>query len=133
MRHRLLCVAVACLLLRASKAGDPLAAEIKRWSDYLESPAASGELWSQVKQAMGPALARSEQALKRGRRNLALLRLAAVRPTFEGAAFAREHADASLEQEWKRNAAAVRVSQPLEAIEPAALRALAESASSQAS
>jgi len=132
MRRRLLSIAVACLLLRASTAGDPLAAEIKRWSEYLESPAASGPLWSQLKQALGPALARSDQALQKGRRNLALLRLAAVAPTFEGATFAQEHEKANLEQEWKRNAAAVRVTQSLETIEPAALRALAESASSQA-
>jgi hypothetical protein len=132
MRRRLLCLAIACLLLRASNVRDPLAAEIKRWSDFLESPAASGETWTQVKQAMGPALKRSNDALQKGRVNLALMRLAAVVPTFEGAAFAKEHASADLEQEWKRNAAAVRGGSSLDHIEPASLRALAESASSQA-
>ena len=132
MRRPILCAALAVLLLSASKATDPLAAEIKRWSAFLDSPAASGPIWTQIKQVMAPALARSNDALQKGRVNLALLRFASVAPTFEGAVFAKEHESANLEQEWKRNAAAVRVSQPLSAIEPASLRALAEAASNEA-
>jgi hypothetical protein len=132
MRRALLFFLLVSPLLRAEKPVDPLAAEIKRWSNYLASNAASGELWTQVKQAMAPALERSSQALQKGRVNLALMRFAAVTPTFEGVVFAKEHENADLDQEWRRNAAAVRVAQPLDGIEPAALRALAEAASLQA-
>ena len=132
MRRALLFLLLVGPLLRTEKPVDPLASEIKRWSNYLASSAASGQLWTQVKQVMAPALERSSQALQKGRVNLALMRFAAVTPTFEGVVFAKEHENADLEQEWKRNAATVRVAQPLDGIEPAALRALAEAASLQA-
>jgi hypothetical protein len=63
---------------------DPLAAEVARWSRYLEHDGSGDAMWGQVKESAGPVIARSEQALRDGRRLLALQRLASAWPKPRG-------------------------------------------------
>ncbi len=69
---------------------------------------ATDEIWKQVKEGAEEALGRAEQARKDGRRNLALLRFAAVHENLAAAAYLGERTPeqrkdaAAFEAEWKR-------------------------------
>lgn len=119
---------------------DPLAAEIERWSSFLQSEDASGKAWAEVKPASQPELARAQEDLRDGRRLLALLRLSNVRESLATTVYlsqrpAEQRKDmASLEAEWKRmggelrDELGARSPSALDGVRPAAARALGEAA-----
>ena len=136
----LLGIALASSVSGALEASDPLALELARWGALVRDTLAEGEIWTEVKEGAGPALARSEQALHEGRRLLALHRLAAVQADLGAALFllgrpAEERQQAAaFEREWQRvgielGAATLASSAAaFEAIRPAAVRAIGEAA-----
>src|SRR6266850_5736515 len=87
-------------------AGDPLATEIGRWSDYLKGNSSTDEMWTQVKEVSAPALERTGKALQDGRRLLALQMLAAVRMNLAAFEYlerrspAERKEEAGFEAEW---------------------------------
>lgn len=125
---------------RATEAKDPLAAEIERWSAFLRDSAADDEISVQVKQSVQPVLARAEEALRDGRRLLALQRLTHVRTGLAAAAYlgerpAEQRKDmAGFEAEWARLGGLLRddLGAPsgaaFDGVRPAAVRALGEAA-----
>jgi hypothetical protein len=125
---------------RASEPADPLAAEIARWSAFLRNNPASDEMWTQVKEGSQPALVRAEEALRDGRRLLALLRLASPRPNLSASAYLGERSPeqrkdpAAFEAEWTRMGRLLRddLGAPspaaLDGVRPSAVRALGEAA-----
>lgn len=128
----LLSLSVALLLAPADSL-DPLASEIHRWSAFLSSDAANAANFSDLKGGMTPVITRAEDALRDGRRLLALQRFSIARTNLEAAAWAatrpaEEHKDdAQFEAEWRRFGASLPKSRPnLESIHPAAIRAMAE-------
>ena len=75
-------LAAASLVFAAgdrSGAADPLADAIERGGNDVRSNRDSSDTWQQVRDASGPMYARAAQALRDGRRMLALQRLAAAR------------------------------------------------------
>ena len=119
---------------------DPLAAEIDRWSSFVAKHPDGGELWGQVKSAVQPLLDRAGEALRDGRRNLALHRLAAARANLAATVYlektpaARRGDMAAFEAEWTRmgRALSADIATPrataLADIRPAAVRAIGEAA-----
>jgi hypothetical protein len=139
----LLAIAVASLASTVAAArpspSDPIAAEIARWSTFLKSNSSKDEMWTQVKEAVTPVLARAEDALRKGRRLLALQRLAAAQANLAASLYVRErppaqHADSGFEAEWKRMGNVLRAdlrtppTTALEGVQPAAVRAMGEAA-----
>jgi hypothetical protein len=126
-----------------ARAEDLLRAEIERWSAFLRNHPATSEIWGQVKQASEPVLASAEEALRDGRRLLALQRFAAARTSLSAAAYlgkrsAAERRDiAGFEAEWARMEGVLRADlkmpspAALHGVRPVAVRALAEAALSQ--
>jgi hypothetical protein len=124
---------------RPAAAKDPLAAEIARWSAFLKQNTSKDEMWTQVREATSPVIARAEEALRKGRRLLALQRLAAARVNLAAAAYLREvtpaaHSENGFEAEWKRMGGVLRAdlrtppSTALDGVQPAAVRAMGEAA-----
>jgi len=122
-----------------SRAGDPLGAEVSRWSAFVAADTAGDVYSATIRRVTAPALAQSRASLERGRRLHALLRLGAARTYLEALAFMREHPEAAksqdgLEAEWKRSGTALLAEKPeavaasLSAVRPAAVRAMAEAA-----
>jgi hypothetical protein len=128
---------------RAQAPPDELAADLARWSAFLAGHTATDDTWKQVKEATTPGLARVEQALRDGRRLLALLRFTSVRENLYASAYlgerpADERRDpASFEAEWRRIGVVLkddlaRTAPPdLAAVRPVALRAMAEAAAAK--
>ena len=120
------------LLSALANSPDPLADEIHRWSEFLKSDKSNSEAWSQVKPAVAPVITRAEDALRDGRRLLALQRFVAARTNLEAAAYAAARSDADrkdearFEAEWKRLAPLATKQPSIGDIEPAALRAYTE-------
>jgi hypothetical protein len=123
----------------AEKTGDPLAAEIERLSAILRNGTESSEIWNDVKQGSQPALDRAEQALRDGRRLLAIQRLAPPMTNVVGAAYVAERpaavrTDSGFEAERERMGGVLRaeLGQPspsaFDGVQPAAVRALGEAA-----
>ncbi len=121
----------------AAKAEDPVAAEIARWNAVLSSvPAeaggAAGAIWDDARKSAGTVLARADQALRDGRRLLAIQRLAAAREVAGAARYvvSREapvrNELARFEAEWR--AAGERLGKELQKPEPGALSSLAPAA-----
>ncbi len=134
-----LLAAAAASLGSAAAPRDPLAAEIGRWSAFLRSNNSKDEMWTQVKEAVTPVLARADAALKKGRRLLALQRLASAQANLAASAYMQErppaqHSDAGFEAEWKRMGGVLRAdlrtppSTAFDGVEPAAVRAMGEAA-----
>ncbi len=120
----------ALAVLMAVSSADPIATEIHRWSDFLQSSAASAEMKSDI----GPVVTRADDAMRQGRRWLALNRLSLVWPNLEARAYLASHPKPSdLQADWKRSGRAILASQSVDGIEPAAVRALAEAALSEKS
>jgi hypothetical protein len=125
---------------RARAATDPIAAEIDRWSAFVKSNPASDEIWKQIKDGSAAALDRAAEALRAGRRLLALQRLAHAREhlsaaTYMGERSAAERNDtAGFEAEWRRMGSvlgddlAPPRADALAGVHPAAVRALGEAA-----
>jgi hypothetical protein len=113
---------------------DPLAAEIARETAVLKSLPDSDDMLKQLHDAAGPVLARADEALRVGRRLLALQRLAPAYTNVAAAEYLRAlpapARDASgFEAEWARRGLELTGSRPsAEGLEPAAVRALAEAA-----
>lgn len=127
-----------------SGSADPLAAEIERWSQFLATNTSTDEIWAQVKESSGPALARAQEALREGRRLLALQRLEGPRTYLSAASYFYKFSpdqrkeSAAFETEWARAGAALRegssasAASALGGVRPAAVRALGEAAVPQA-
>lgn len=123
---------------------DPLAAEIQRWSAYVRETKSTDEMWTQVRESAAPALARAAEALRDGRRLLALQRLAPARTNLAAFSYLTSIPPAQrkelprLEAEWARTGRFFRAdsaktqSSFLAGIRPAAIRAMAEAALPQA-
>ncbi len=123
---------------QATAPGDPLAAEISRWSGYLSTHGAGDEAWEQVKAAGGPAVAAAEKALVEGRRWLAFQRLAAARPLLAATVYSAAHMGpersdgAAFDAEWARMGRELHAELgaippgTLDGVQPAAVRAMAE-------
>ena len=119
---------------------DLIAAQVARWTAVLTNETRTDDLWGQVKASAQPELERSAQALRDGRRWLALERLAAVWANMDGACRvgrypAAARADlAALEREWTRakpefdRIRAAAADGSLGSQESAVVRALAEAA-----
>ncbi len=75
---------------RAGEVSDPLAAEVARLSNFLETNRSSAEIWQDVKKSTEPALARIRAALGEGRRGLALSRLPSVSVNLGASAYLEE-------------------------------------------
>jgi hypothetical protein len=131
------------LLAHASPPSDPLAAEVERWSAFLRDDRSTDDFSKQVKEGATAGMARIEQAMKEGQRQLALLRMssvandvAALRYLKERPAGQRQDAG-SFEAEWKRMgdvlASSIGAPSPgvLDGVRPAALRAMAEASLAQ--
>src|SRR6186713_832211 len=105
----ILLTACAACADTADQARDPLAAEIERWSAFLEKRPAEDKLRQQVQ----PALARAGEALGQGKRLIAIERLLDARENLAVAAYmgqrpAEQRKDlAAFEAEWKRMAGAL--------------------------
>ena len=124
----------------AGAATDPLAAEIDRWSTFLQTNPRTDENWTQIKQVTQPLITRAREALNDGRRLLALHRLAAARTNLAAAAWVGERAEEKrndadfLDAEWKRAGKTLKADlgplhpADLDNVKPAAVRALAEAA-----
>jgi hypothetical protein len=139
-------VAAAALALsalagaRARAASDPIAAEIDRWSAFVKNNPATDEIWKQIKDGSAAALGRATEALRAGRRLLALQRLAYARDDLAAAMYMGERSAAerkdtgAFEAEWRRMGGVLRddLAPPrpdaLAGVQPAALRALGEAA-----
>jgi hypothetical protein len=125
---------------RAPESRDPLAAEIERWSQFLTTNASTDEMWAQVKENSGPALARAQEALHEGRRLLALQRFAGPRTYLGAASYLNKFSSdqrkepAAFETEWARAGSVLREGSNVSAagalrdVRPAAVRALGEAA-----
>ena len=123
---------------------DPLAADIDRGAAYLRThdTDAKDELWADLKGYLTPAATKTEQALREGRRLLALQRLASWRPQLtayqyvEGLSAERKET-AAFEAAWTREGptlgkeAPERAAAQVATLRPAAVRALAEAAQPQ--
>lgn len=122
---------------------DPLVREVSRWSKLLRESTSKDETWIQIKGASEPLIAGAEQALRDGRRLLALQRFASARAYLAAAAYVASPPAVDvkdvhgLEAEWTRMGGALRDSlgKPdsgaLSGVSPAAARALGEAALSQ--
>jgi hypothetical protein len=87
---------------------DPLAAEIARWTAFIQDHPDGGETWTDVKASSAPVLVKAQEALTAGRRVLALDRLAIGRTNLAAQAYVDRCAPAlskelpALEAEWTR-------------------------------
>jgi hypothetical protein len=121
-------------------APDPLGAEIERWAAYLKGHTSDDPIWADVKESSGPALRRAGEALRDGRRLLALQRLEAAHESLAAAAYlyGRPPGDGrdtmAFEAEWTRLGRGLRddLGPPspaaFDSVRPAAVRALGEAA-----
>ena len=126
-----------------TSAADPLAAEIERLSTEMKA-APDDDFWKQIKNGGGVVLGRAEQALKDGRRLLALQRLFVARMEVAAALWtqAQPAADrtelSAFEAAWtrlgKERAGEFRMPAPsaFDGVKPALVRGLAEAAAAQA-
>jgi hypothetical protein len=129
-----------CFALSAFPAGDdPLAHEIARWKNFLETNKSDSENWVSIRDSSLPLIERAENALKADRRNLAIHILAAIRTNLAAQKYVQEHHVtpatelSALEKEWGR------VREDLQSPEqpvdferlPASVRAVGEAAFSE--
>ncbi|MGH9857961.1 MAG: hypothetical protein ACRD4B_08965, partial [Acidobacteriota bacterium] len=98
-----------CFAMQAfSTTEDPIAQEIVRWKTFLNTNNSTSENWPGIRDGSRPLLERAENALKAGRRNLALHILAATRTNLAAQKYVDEHHVtaatelSALEQEWTR-------------------------------
>lgn len=138
----LLLALLACGAGSAQDRQDPLAAELERSSALLQSKAEAGGPWAQARKSSQPVLARAEEDLREGRRQLALQRLANVRAQLALAGYLSQRSAgqsqnlAGFEAEWARMGEVLRADlQPPSPAAfdgvPAAARALGEAAVAQ--
>ena len=126
---------------RSGAAKDPLASEIERWSNYLQTHQGAGDPdWPQVKQVTLPAIDAAKQALRDGRRLWALQRLTAAEGYLAASQYVGSQSEAdlknaaALEAEWRRVGGVLRddlgtpSATALDGVRPAAVRAVGEAA-----
>lgn len=123
-----------------AKAPDLLAIEIGRSSALARGDTSSDEISVEIRQGALPIIEKAEEALREGRRLLALQRLAFAKADLEAASYLRQQTAArpidqvGFEAEWKRMGAVLEheLARPssgaLDGIQPAAVRALGEAA-----
>lgn len=123
-----------------SRAADPLATEVRRWSELARTDQSTDEISVEVREGAQPVLAEARSALRDDRRLLALSRLAAARTDLEAARYLRRLTasgpvdQARFEAEWKRVGGDLRPQltrvdpAALDGVRPAAIRALGEAA-----
>ncbi len=123
---------------RAAPEVDPLAAEIARWQTFVATHRSGNDTWADVKESSEKTLASAAASLQRGDRDLALMRLAAVRINLAASEYVDSRAAAGLqtpeafEAEWKRVGEVLRVDlaapspDALSGVRPASARAVAE-------
>jgi hypothetical protein len=128
---------------QAPLAGDPIAREIALWRAKLSDTTITENFWVSVKPGAAAALDLAEQALKAGRRWMALERLAAARANLVAAQYVgarpaeTRKGVPAFEAEWTRMSgvlgAGLKPPAPLSfaTIQPAAARALTEAAGFQ--
>lgn len=120
-------------------ASDPLAAEIDRAAAFLQSDAAGQGLGAQLKEGSLRELGRAQEALRAGRRTLAMFRFSAVKANIATVLYLNEHPVkdmAAFEAEWKRMGgalgdglgAAALMPAAFDGVRPAAVRAVGEAA-----
>lgn len=121
-------------------AKDPVAAEIERWSAFLQSETASRGIGPQVKKEVEPELAHAAEDLRQGRRLFALARFTALQAKLASTKYMSERPAAAhrqmagFEAEWARMGGVLRRdldphwAAALDDLQPAAVRALAEAA-----
>jgi hypothetical protein len=119
---------------------DPLEAELARWTSYLQTNPSAHEIWIDVKQMSEPVLARAHDALRDGRRLLALSRFAVVRGNLGAAAYLAGQSAAQLQDttafraEWGRTGELLRADlapvspDTFDGVHPALVRSVAEAA-----
>lgn len=83
---------------RAAEVNDPIAADVARWKRYFAEDTVTVGLLSQAKRSAALAFTGADEALAKGRRGLALLRLGNVRTGLEPALHTATHADVTLEE-----------------------------------
>lgn len=127
----------------ATDAPDPIAAELGHWTAFVREHPATGEIWAELKPSMEPLLTRAEEALRAGRRWLALLRVDAAQQELAAVAYLDERSPAErkdlalFEAEWKRMASvlgddlAAPAPERFAGVHPALVRGLAEAAAAQ--
>src|SRR5262245_15389595 len=139
------CTLLLVLALTTTGAGpapdatsDPLADEVARWSKYLKDTSSTDDFWVQVRDSSQPVLQRTEEALRDGRRLLALQRLAVARENLAAWTYASNRPSAAgdeaaaFEAEWVRLGKAIRerrrppAPKVRDGVTTAALRGLAE-------
>lgn len=135
--------APAVPLAGAQPGTDPLAAEIARWQREADRDVEGVDLWAQVKPGSQAALAQAKDALAAGRRWFALERLSAARNLLSSALYISGRQPqtrkgvAAFETEWRRVGAELGAAlnppggDALQAVTPAAARALSEVAAFQ--
>jgi len=142
-RFAALAVLAAPLLVLAGAAEskkDPLAADVEHWAKYVQENPSKDEFWTQIKDSVSPAIARTQQALKEERRLLALQRLAGWRPNLDGSVYVEKFPEAQrsddkvFEAEWARvgkeipKESAPASNSAVSSLRPAAVRAVGEAA-----
>ena len=129
-----------CFALHAFPAGDdPLAQEIARWKNFLETSDSDSENWVSIRDSTRPLIERAENALKANRRNLAIHILAALRTNLAAQKYVQEHHVtpatelSALEKEWSRVRDSLQSPQQPVGFErlPASIRAVGEAAFSE--
>lgn len=93
-RLSLAVLAVGFAACVAATSGDPIAGDVARWKRFLATDTVTVGFMAQVKQASAPSLASADDALAKGRRALALLRLGNVRSNLEPGIATRANATA---------------------------------------
>jgi hypothetical protein len=124
----------------SSAARDPLRDDIARWSKYLAENSSKDEMWTELRDATAPVLAKAQEAIHDGRWYLALQRLAPARANLAAQTYmdripAKERADmAAFEADWRRTGTALAAdlktpaAGALGGVTPAAVRAVGEAA-----
>lgn len=83
---------------RAGAVADPIADDVTRWKGYFAADTVTVGFVAQVKRSAATALTSADQALAKGRRALALLRLGNVRANLEPALYPATRANVTLEE-----------------------------------
>ena len=144
MRRTPACILAASgIALLAARAGAPagpdaLSTELDRWTAFVRTNASVDEMWKQVKEVSAPVLERARTALASDRRLLATQLVLTARAPLSAAAYMQSPPASAakdgpaFEAEWARmgRVLAARFAKPrvdaLDAVRPAALRALGE-------
>jgi hypothetical protein len=83
---------------RGATTSDPIADDVARWKRYLGEDTVSVGFVAQVKRSAAPALASADDALAKGRRAFALLRLGNVRANLEPGLYPATHAHPTFDE-----------------------------------